>query len=153
MKVSKDTPLAEITLRRYEKPAVLSSRELVRKICLSLGMLQPGDSRDIIVDVLHTILQAKKPLTSDEIRDEVIMQRRHSSLSLHGTASSNIRRQLKRLRGIFIVQKAANSYAIAENASLSELFAEKIEGYLIPSILGRIREYLAALDRKCGHDV
>ena len=29
--VSKDTPLAEITLRRYEKPYNLSKRELVKK--------------------------------------------------------------------------------------------------------------------------
>jgi len=48
----RDIPLAEITLRRYEKPYDSSKRELVRKICLSLGLLQPGDSRDIIVDIL-----------------------------------------------------------------------------------------------------
>ena len=49
-KVSRDIPLAEITLRRYEKPYDLNSRELVKKVCLSLGLLQPGDSRDVIVD-------------------------------------------------------------------------------------------------------
>ncbi len=48
-KISKDIPLSEITLRRYEKPSKLSERELVRKICLSVGLLQPGDSRDVIV--------------------------------------------------------------------------------------------------------
>jgi len=37
--ISKDTPLAEITLRRYEKPGDISGRELVRKICLSLGII------------------------------------------------------------------------------------------------------------------
>ena len=31
----KDIPLAEITLRKYEKPQSLEKRELVRKICLS----------------------------------------------------------------------------------------------------------------------
>ena len=31
-RIAKDTPLAEITLRRYEKPGKLSERELVRKI-------------------------------------------------------------------------------------------------------------------------
>ena len=51
-KVSRDIPLAEITLRRYEKPYDLKDRELVKKVCLSLGLLQPGDSRDVIVDVL-----------------------------------------------------------------------------------------------------
>ena len=36
----KDIPLSEITLRKYEKPVGLEKRELVRKICLSLGLLQ-----------------------------------------------------------------------------------------------------------------
>ena len=48
--ISRDTPLAEITLRRYEKPTT-EGRDLVRKLCLSVGLLQPGDSRDVIVDV------------------------------------------------------------------------------------------------------
>ena len=52
--ISKDAPLAEITLRRYEKPYEMSKRELLRKICLSIGLLQAGDSRDVIVDILHS---------------------------------------------------------------------------------------------------
>ena len=55
-----DTPLAELTLRRYEKPYDLSKRELVKKLCLSLGLLNPGDSRDVIVDVFFVLLDAKK---------------------------------------------------------------------------------------------
>ena len=42
--ISKDLPLSEITLRRYEKPYATNKRELTRKLCLSLGLLQPGDS-------------------------------------------------------------------------------------------------------------
>jgi len=49
--VCKEIPLAEITLRKYERPSDLSKRDLIRKLCLSIGLLQPGDSRDIIVDV------------------------------------------------------------------------------------------------------
>jgi len=58
--ISKEIPLAEITLRRYEKPSRLSDRELVRKLCLSTGLLQPGDSRDVIVDIFHVLIKAKK---------------------------------------------------------------------------------------------
>ena len=58
-KISRDTPLAEITLRRYEKPT-MGDRELVRKFCLSVGLLQPGDSRDVVVDVFHVLLKARK---------------------------------------------------------------------------------------------
>ena len=58
--ISKEIPLAEITLRRYEKPSNLTERELVRKICLSLGLLQPGDSRDVVVDIFNVLIIAKK---------------------------------------------------------------------------------------------
>ncbi len=57
--ISRDVPLADITLRRYEKPENFNGRDLIRKLCLSLGLLQPGDSRDVIVDVLSVLLKAK----------------------------------------------------------------------------------------------
>ena len=57
----KDIPLSEITLRKYEKPANLEKRELIRKICLSLGLLQLGDSRDVIVDILMVLWNRVKP--------------------------------------------------------------------------------------------
>jgi len=56
--MAQDIPLAEITLRRYEKPYLMEKRELVKKICLSLGFLQPGDGRDVIVDVLMVLEEA-----------------------------------------------------------------------------------------------
>ncbi len=59
-KVAKDSALAEITLRRYEKPnADWDNREAVKKLCLSVGLLQPGDSRDVIVDVLAVLMEAR----------------------------------------------------------------------------------------------
>ncbi|MCH8329228.1 MAG: hypothetical protein IIB81_02450 [Nanoarchaeota archaeon] len=93
--ISKEIPLSEITLRRYEKPSKLSDRELVRKLCLSIGLLQPGDSRDVIVDILHVLLKSKKQqkaLSSTEIEKDVIDARKKQKLALHGIASSNIRR-------------------------------------------------------------
>ena len=36
--IAKDTPLAELTLRKYERPTS-SGRDLVRKVCLTLGLL------------------------------------------------------------------------------------------------------------------
>ena len=113
----KDLPLGEITLRKYERPYDSSKRELVRKVCLSLGLLQPGDSRDIIVDILNVLLQAKKEkkeLSSEEIEKKVIEERKKMNLPLNGVASSNIRRQIKRLRDIFLVEKVKNYYRITE---------------------------------------
>ena len=144
--IARDTALAEITLRRYEKPDNFKGRELIRKFCLSMGLLQQGDSRDVIVDVLSVVLKAKKELPSEEIEKLVIEERKANKLPMLGIAPSNIRRQLKRLRELFILEKVANNYRINENASLSELFEEKIEKFLLPSITSRIKEYAKKID-------
>lgn len=144
-----ELPLSEITLRRYEKPYSSSQRELVKKVCLSLGLLQPGDSRDIIVDivlVLEAARRKKERLSSFEIRERVETLRKEHSLEHKGLAESNIRRQLKRLRDALLVDKQENRYRISEFAPLTELFESKIERFLIPQTLERIKEYLAKLD-------
>lgn len=150
MIMARDVPLHEITLRKYEKPYDSSKREIVRKICLSLGLLQPGDSRDIVVDILLALEEArkeKKELTSFEVRDIVTIMRQENSLESRGIAESNIRRQLKRLRDMMLVEKNNNLYRVAEFATLHELFEHKIEKFLIPQTIGRIKEYLQVLDR------
>ncbi len=147
--ISKDIPLAEITLRRYEKPTNLSDRELVRKLCLSVGLLQPGDSRDVVVDVLNILIRAKKErknLTSSEICIEVIEERKKLKLPMLGIASSNIRRQLKRLRDSLLVEKRLNAYRITEFSNLNEIFEEKIEKFLLPSINSRIKDYMNKIE-------
>jgi hypothetical protein len=145
----RDIPLGEITLRKYEKPYDSSRRELVKKICLSLGLLQPGDSRDIVVDVMLVLQESrikKEWLNSFMIKDKVEEIRKKNSLEAKGLAESNIRRQLKRLRDSMLVDKKENKYRISEFASLSELFESKIENFLIPQTVERIKEYLEKLD-------
>lgn len=147
--ISREIPLAEITLRRYEKPTNLSDRELVRKLCLSIGLLQPGDSRDVVVDVFSVLIKSKKEqknLTSEEICSRVIEGRKKMNLRMLGIASSNIRRQLKRLKDLLIVEKRLNAYRITEHSNLNEIFEEKIEKLLLPSISSRIKEYLKRID-------
>ncbi len=146
--ISRDLPLNEITLRRYEKPYEMPRRELVRKLCLSLGVLQPGDSRDVIVDVLHVLLQArdkKKFLNSEEVRDEAVKLRKKQKLPLKGIASSNIRRQLKRLKDLSIVENIKNAYRITEFDELSTIFEQKLEKYYLQNILARVKDYCKAL--------
>ncbi|MFH0868391.1 MAG: hypothetical protein V1831_03685 [Candidatus Woesearchaeota archaeon] len=146
--ISKEIPLAEITLRRYEKPSKLSERELVRKLCLSVGLLQPGDSRDVIVDIFHVLIKAKKQkklLSSEEIEKEVINSRKKQNLALNGIASSNIRRQLKRLRDLFLVEKVKNQYRITEFEELNIIFEEKIEKFYLKSIVDRVKEYFGSV--------
>ncbi len=145
----KDFPLAEITLRKYEKPYDSSKRELVRKVCLSMGLLQPGDSRDVIVDVLLILEEARKQkneLTSVQIQELVKRHRKENSLEDKGIAESNIRRQLKRLRDLMLVDKKNNLYRISEFEPLSEIFEKKIEQFLIPQTVERIKEYLGKMN-------
>lgn len=146
--ISKDLPLSGITLRRYEKPFDMSRRALMRKLCLSVGLLQPGDSRDIIVDILDVLLKAKekkKLLSSEEVKDSVIKLRKKTKLPLSGIASSNVRRQLKRLKDLFLVETIRNSYRITEFEDLNVIFEEKIEKFYLNSILERIRDYFKVL--------
>ncbi len=150
MKISRDTPLMELTFRRYEKPSNLQGRDLVRKFCLSIGILQPGDSRDVVVDILHTLLDAKKQkqeLSSEKIKELVIEYRKENKLPMTGIASSNIRRQIKRLREIMIVEKVRSTYRISEFTDLSETFNEKVEQYLLPPIITRVKEYFSEIDK------
>ena len=150
MTVYKDTPLAEITLRRYERPNNLSRRELVKKLCLSVGLLQPGDSRDIVVDILYIMLEAgkeKKALNSESIQKMVISLRKKEKLAMKGIAPSNIRRQLRRLKDIFLVEKINNSYRIHEFENLNVIFSEKIEKFYLNNILSRVRDYFNAVQK------
>lgn len=141
----KELPLSEITLRRYEKPYDVPQRELIKKVCLSLGLLQPGDSRDIIVDLLLVLDDSRKSrqwLSSFEVRDKIQKVRKDKS----GLAESNIRRQLKRLRDTMIIDKQNNSYRMSEFLPLKEIFETKIESFLIPQTIERIKEYLGKLE-------
>ena len=147
--MAREIPLGEITLRKYEKPYESSKRELIRKVCLSLGLLQPGDSRDIIVDIMLVLDEARKQksfLSSFVIRDQVEKLRKENSLDSKGLAESNIRRQLKRLRDAMLIDKQGNQYRLSEFAPLSEIFEAKIENFLIPQTIERIKEYLGKLD-------
>lgn len=146
----KDSPLSEITLRKYEKPYQLDKRELVKKICLSLGLLQSGDSRDVVVDILLILTEEskkKKAISSEEIKVRVEEIRKKHNLEMKGIADSNIRRQLKRLRDLMLVEKKNNLYNLAEFETLETIFENKIERFLIPQTIERIKEYLAELEK------
>ena len=146
----REIPLGEITLRRYEKPYDSSKRELVRKICLSIGLLQPGDSRDVVVDILMALENSRKErkeISSFEVGELVRKIRKENSLDEKGLAESNIRRQLKRLRDLMLIDKNKNLYRLSEFESLSEIFQKKIEQFIIPQTIERIKEYLEKLDK------
>ncbi len=149
--ISKDIPLSELTLRKYERPENLTDRNLVRKLCLSLGLLQPGDSRDVMVDVFFALLLAKKEgksLTSKDVEEMVKEIRKNHNLPMVGVASSNIRRQIKRLKDLFLIESRAASLRISEFNSTVDIFEEKIEKFYLPSILNRTKDYLKEVDKR-----
>jgi DNA-binding transcriptional ArsR family regulator len=144
-RVAKDTPLAEIILRRYEKPHNLEGRELIKKLCLSIGLLQPGDSRDVSVDVFQVLIEKKEELSTKDIETAVIANREKHNLELIGITPPNIRRQLKRLKSLFLIETNHTLYRISENATLLELYEEKIKKYYLDSIVSRVKEYFEAV--------
>ena len=149
--MAKDIPLSEIILRKYERPYNIDKRQLVKKICLSLGLLQPGDSRDVVVDVLMVLInerEKKVKLSSNEIKLKVEELRKKHNLELKGIAESNIRRQLKRLRDIMIIDKQSNLYFISEFEPLHTLFEQKIEKLLVQPSIERVKEYLKELEKQ-----
>ena len=142
--ISRDFPISELTLRRYEKPLTTNKRDIARKFCLSLGLLQPGDSRDVVVDIFQVLLDAKQRrsfMNSEDIKKETVAARKKAKLPLRGIASSNIRRQLKRLRDMHLVEKIKNDYRITEFEDIASLVDEKIEKFLLQNILKRVKEY------------
>ncbi len=84
-------------------------------------------------------------MNSKEIEDLVIENRKKHNLELLGIAPSNIRRQLKRLRSLFLIENNANLYRITENAALIEIFEEKIKKFYLDSIVNRVKEYFEAV--------
>lgn len=145
MSKHRESPISEITLRRYEKPKELSKRDLAKRICLALGVLQPGDSRDVVVDILYILMESKQPISAEEIVSSVKELRKNHKLPLAGVAHSNVRRQIRRLRNLMIAEKTKNKYHISENGKISHAFDEKT-AIMLNSISGRIREYLEKAD-------
>ncbi|MDD5417586.1 MAG: hypothetical protein PHW96_01695 [Candidatus Nanoarchaeia archaeon] len=143
--VSKETPISEITLRKFEKPYVNEPRQLMRKFCISLGLLQPGDSRDIIVDLMLLFNAAKKQkviLTPDVIYKNMA----NHSVDKIGMAPSNIRRHLKRLKDMKFIEKYGIGYRTCEWMSFEEMVDRHIHEFLIKPALERIKEYASKIE-------
>ena len=141
-KALKDTPLREITLRKYEEPTNLSGRELTKKFLLSIGLLQPGESRDIIVDIFHTLLLARK---NKEHID--IPQFTQKLSNKQGASAPNIRRQLRRLRDLKLIEKTSEGYRVNEFGSLQPIICEFILQYIVNPAVERVKQYAEQLDK------
>jgi len=142
----KDIALDELIVRKYEIPDSNDERELVKKFCLSLGLLQEGDSRDVIVDLLLLFLKKRKEkkfLKSEEIVTEL------KKTVDRGISEPNIRRQIKRLKDMMIIEKVpgVNAYRIVEFANLLTIIEKNVFGIKLTSITERIKEYAKLIDQ------
>jgi hypothetical protein len=140
--------LSELTLRKYEKPSKdITTREIIRRICCSIGLLQPDDSRDIIVDIFQSIIEAKRPIKTKEIIGQVKINRSKNNLVLYGLTYPNVCRQLRRLKQLHLIDVKADKYRLNENDSLRNIFNQKIMNYHLISIKKRINEYINLLEK------
>ena len=137
---SKDVPLQEVTLRKYESPSTDDKRELTKKFLLSVGLLQPGESRDIIVDIFLQLLQARKEKVLISIPQLI------EKLPAKGKSAPNVRRQLRRLRELKLVEKQADNYRITEFGSLHPIINDYIIQFLVNPSIDRVKEYAKKLD-------
>ena len=143
-KVFKDYPITEITLRKFERPFDEDRKSMIRKFCISIGLLQPGDSRDVVVDIVNLFVDKKNErqiLSSKEI--EHILKENRSE----GVAGSNIRRQILRLERIGLVEKWNKGYRLREFLDLTTLLKEHIKPFLIEPTFNRILEYANKIDK------
>lgn len=132
-----DKPLLEVTLRKYERPAGKPKEEVLKKFCMALGLLQPGDSRDQIVGILDVFLKEKRPVTVGEISGKLGKK----------TAPSGIRRHLRRLMEVKLVEKQGRFYRLAEGEDLQFAIKFLTRKFVVDDILARIEEYAAELKR------
>jgi hypothetical protein len=128
----KDIPLQEITIRKYESPTGLDRKELMRKFLLSVGLLQPGESRDVIVNIFELLLENKgKGFEPSEILKALGEKR--------GASAPNIRRQVRRLRDLKLVEKRQDGYQICE--SIPSVVENFIEPFVVKQTVERLKEY------------
>ena len=132
-----EAPLSEITLRKYESPTGKQGKEeLLRKILMSLGLLQPGDGREGIVQVFLKVLELKESTT------EEIFEKLDKKMAISG-----IRRHLARLEEINLVMRKEKKYRLVEsNLSASVDYAAKKMDTDVKAVFERIEEYAKKFD-------
>ncbi|HIJ97617.1 TPA: hypothetical protein H1009_00860 [archaeon] len=138
----KDLPLQEITLRKYEEPGSLGGRELSKKFLLSIGLLNPGESRDILVDIFSELLTARK--------DKKMLQAEEFTVLLKDKAGGslpNVRRQLRRLKELKLVEHSAEGYRIAEFGAVTPIIEKYIVEFLVKPAVERVKQYANEVDK------
>lgn len=136
-----DSPVVDISLRKFEKPSG-SINEVIKKFCISVGLLQPGDSRDVITDLLLLFIKACKAKRVLSIED---VYRHALNVDKKGVSQSNVRRHLFRLKELDIIEHSPEGYRLREWLTFKELVSDLVKFKVEPTI-ERIKEYADFID-------
>jgi len=52
------------------------------------------------------------------------------------------------LRELYIIEKVKTRYRLTERSSLSEIFDEKIQNFILAGIIKRVKEYIEEVDKR-----
>lgn len=130
-----DLPLSEITLRKFERPENIDRKTIIRRFCISLGLVNPGETRAGLVEIFEILLASREPLRAEEIAEKL-----QNKLALSG-----IRRHLRRLEQIKLVEHRNQRYSLAEGQDLVYSLKFVVKEYVVEDIFNRIVEYAEKL--------
>ena len=104
--------------------------------------MNPGESRDVLVDIFSTLLDAKKQkkfLQAEEF-SEILKDKNGASLP-------NVRRQLRRLKELKLVEHSASGYRIAEFGAITPIIEKYLVEFLVKPAVERLKQYAAEVDK------
>lgn len=139
----RDKPLSGITLNEFERPTNDYNTN-IRRLCISLGLVRPGESRIAIVYILDILLKARKKRPYGMDSYELIKELYKRKVKI---VYANILRDLRKLMATGIVEKRNNQYMIRENMKLNDIMTNFIKPYIIDRTLNKIIEYAKAVEK------
>jgi hypothetical protein len=138
----KDIPLAGISLSEFERPGNDYFTNL-RRFCISIGVISPGESRVGIVHILDVLLKARKGHPHGLDSYSIVKELYKTDVKI---VYANILRDVRKLIEVGLVEKRDSKYRIKENLNLNEILNSFIKPYIVDRILKRVSEYAIKLD-------
>lgn len=138
-----DRPLSGISLNEFEKPTNDYNVNM-RRLCISLGLVRPGESRIAIVYILDILIKARKKKKEGLDSYEIVNELYKKKIKI---VYANILRDIRKLINAGLVEKRNNLYRIRENMKLNEIVTSFIKPYIIDRTLKKIEEYADAVEK------
>jgi Fe2+ or Zn2+ uptake regulation protein len=139
----KDRPLSGISLNEFERPTNDYNTN-IRRLCISLGLVRPGESRIAIVYILDILLKARKKRPNGMDSYEIIKELYKKKVRI---VYANILRDLRKLISVGIVERRNSFYRVRENMKLDEIMTSFVKPYIIDRTLSKIEEYAKAVEK------